>query len=55
MSGSEYLIPSAALAGIVSLSALPLFITSCFVIPQRKDPARRGFIWLKAAFFFLFL
>ncbi len=50
-----YQIVFCAVAGIVALASLPLFVTSCFLIPQRKDVARRGFWWLKAAFLLLFL
>ncbi len=44
-----------ALVGIVALASLSLFITSFFLIPQRSDPARRGFIWLKIILILLFL
>lgn len=41
--------------GLVALASLSLFITSFFLIPQRSDPARRGFIWLKIILILLFL
>lgn len=52
---TDYLIAYTAIVGSVSLAALGLFIASLFVIKQRKDPARRGFAWLKAALLLFFL
>ena len=51
----NYLIAYAAIVGCVALAALGFFIASFFAVRRRKDPARRGFAWLRAALLLLFL
>ncbi|KAH8666539.1 hypothetical protein BX600DRAFT_497338 [Xylariales sp. PMI_506] len=44
-----------ALMAILNIVLISLMIASCFVIPQRKDPVRTGFKWLKATFALMYI
>jgi hypothetical protein len=55
MAIDEYGAAYAGMVGVMVLATLPLFLVSCFMVPQRGDTARRGLIWLKISLLIMFM